>query len=99
MTLGHKIRAVRKSRGMGQEEVAFSASISQRMLRDIEHDQARFPSIWSVAGIAEALRMSLGDLLAGVDRVPVPPSKPKAVHAPQPAPTGASRRRLLTGEG
>lgn len=59
--LGAKIRGIRKSKKMSQEELAFQAKIDYSYLNAIEAGK-RNPSVKRVAEIARVLKISLKNL-------------------------------------
>ncbi|MGM9936306.1 MAG: helix-turn-helix domain-containing protein [Candidatus Ornithomonoglobus sp.] len=61
--LGKEIRKIRNSLGMSQEELAFKAGISAAHLGQIER-AAKNPTVDTVAGIADALGVSLSELFS-----------------------------------
>lgn len=61
--LGSKIQKLRKEKGMSQDELARKADIPYTTLTKIEIGVIKKPSVFAVANIAEALDVSLEDLL------------------------------------
>ncbi|MGN0163704.1 MAG: helix-turn-helix domain-containing protein [Candidatus Ornithomonoglobus sp.] len=61
--MGKEIRKIRNSLGMSQEELAFKAGISAAHLGQIER-AAKNPTVDTVAGIADALGVSLSELFS-----------------------------------
>jgi len=61
--LGKKIRNLRKKQGLSQDELARKADIPYTTLTKIEIDVIKKPSVFAVAKIAEALGVSLDDLI------------------------------------
>ncbi len=66
---GEKVRRVRRARGLSQEELAHRAGVHRTYLGGIERGE-RNPSLKNMAGIAEALGVTLSDLFRfeGEDR-------------------------------
>ena len=62
--LGSKIQKLRKEKGMSQDELARKADIPYTTLTKIEIGVIKKPSVFAVANIAEALDVSLEDLLS-----------------------------------
>lgn len=58
---GRRIRELRLSRGLSQEELAFKAKVHRTYLGGIERGE-RNPSLKNIAEIAKALGVSLGQL-------------------------------------
>jgi transcriptional regulator with XRE-family HTH domain len=65
--LASALRRLREERGMAQEEVAFAAGLSTNSVSRIERE-LNSPLWVTVKRIAEALDVSLGDLVAEVER-------------------------------
>ena len=65
LTLGQRIQAAREARNLSQPSLAAAASISQGYLSQMEQDE-RQPSLAIAARVAEALALSLDDLVEGV---------------------------------
>lgn len=61
--LGQKIQKLRKEKGMSQDELARKADIPYTTLTKIEIGVIKKPSVFAVAKIAEALEMSLDELM------------------------------------
>lgn len=61
--LGRRIVALRRQRGMTQEQLAERASVSRNHIADIELG-ARNTGVWSFLLLARALDCSLSDLFA-----------------------------------
>jgi len=58
---GDRVRELRKSKGLSQEELAFRASVHRTYLGGIERGE-RNPSLKNIKSIADALGVSLSDL-------------------------------------
>jgi transcriptional regulator with XRE-family HTH domain len=63
MTIGGKIQKLRKKMGLTQEELAKKANLSYTTLIKIESDQVKNPTIKTIRKIAEALEVSLDNLV------------------------------------
>jgi transcriptional regulator with XRE-family HTH domain len=61
-SLGKKIRTLRRLKGFSQEELGEKAKLSYKFLGEIERGEAN-PSLQSLMGIADALGVTVGDLL------------------------------------
>ena len=61
--LGQKIQKLRKEKGMSQDELARKADIPYTTLTKIEIGVIKKPSVFAVAKIAEALKISLDELI------------------------------------
>lgn len=59
---GSKIRRIRKSRGMSQQQMANSAGMSRSYFADIERGDKRPRPVYAAA-IAGALRVDIADIL------------------------------------
>jgi transcriptional regulator with XRE-family HTH domain len=65
MNLGARVEAMRKLRGLSQDELAKQAQITQGLLSRIEHDKTRNPGANALKGLARALGVSI-DYLVGL---------------------------------
>ncbi len=63
MTIGDRIRAARKAAELSQEEVARRAGLSLKGMGEIERGDVEDPHISSLAKIAHALEVPIGDLV------------------------------------
>jgi transcriptional regulator with XRE-family HTH domain len=74
-TLGHlggRIRLLREERGLSQEKLAERAGLTSKFLGEVERVETN-PSTTSIARLAAALSVSVGDLFAAGDHLlPVP---------------------------
>jgi transcriptional regulator with XRE-family HTH domain len=59
--LGKKIRAIRRAKGMSQEELAYQSKTDYSYLNEIEAGK-RNPSVKRIDAIARALKVSIKDL-------------------------------------
>lgn len=64
ITLGHRIADLRQQAGLSQEELAHLAGMERRSIQRYENAQ-RDPQYSDLLLIAHALRVHIGDLLAG----------------------------------
>lgn len=67
--LGQRIRELRKSAGITQEELGEKSSLSYKFIGELERGQVNV-SIDSIARIAEALGVKIGDLFSK-EKIPV----------------------------
>ncbi len=63
LTLGQKIKALRKQRGLTQEELAIRSQVSYTTLTKIENEGIKNPSFDSVVAISRGLSVSLENLI------------------------------------
>ncbi len=61
--LGQRIQKLRKEKGMSQDELARKADIPYTTLTKIEIGVIKKPSVFAVAKLAEALEISLDELM------------------------------------
>jgi transcriptional regulator with XRE-family HTH domain len=83
-SVGTLLKEARAAHGLSQEEVARRAGCSAGYVHKLESDRVRTPSPRVLAGLAEALALSYGDLMqaAGYDelaRSPQAPGLPGAI--------------------
>ena len=64
-TLGSRLRQLRHERGLTLLALAGDARLSTSYLADIEHDRT-VPTLGRLQAVAEALQLSVRDLLQGV---------------------------------
>ncbi len=62
-SLGEKIQRLRKGKSLSQDELARKADIPYTTLTKIEIGVIKKPSVFAVAKIAEALEISLDELI------------------------------------
>jgi len=62
MSLGQRIKALRKQRCLTQEELAIRAGVSYTTLTKVENAVIKNPSFDSVVAIAKGLKVSLDEL-------------------------------------
>ena len=58
---GKRVRELRESKGISQEELAFSAGMHRTYLGGIERGE-RNPSLKNISAIAQALQITLAEL-------------------------------------
>ncbi len=63
--LGSNIKAIRKKQGITQSELAWRCNKDKQSIERIENAKVN-PSIFILSQIAEALKISLSDLLKGL---------------------------------
>ena len=66
MTLGERLRTIRKTDGLTQDDFADKLDVSQSVISDIERDYKN-PTLYTLRRIAHALDMTMSELLQGVD--------------------------------
>lgn len=66
VTLGERIRALRQAQGWTLAVLASKADASVSYLNDLEHDRS-VPSLGKLAAVAEALGLSVTELLSGTN--------------------------------
>lgn len=66
-SLGAKLRALRRSRGLTIKDVAGASELTESFISQVERDSAN-PSIASVFRIADALAVQIGDLFDSVGK-------------------------------
>ncbi len=82
--LGQRVRQLREQRGWSQVRMEVETGVPRNVTCDIERG-ARHIGVATLCRLAAAFRITLSDLLTGVDE-PMPPSKSKAKR-----PTGKTR--------
>lgn len=75
--LGRALQAARKNAGLTQQQLCHKANLSYSTLAKIERGAIKAPSIFTVHSIAEALGLSLNELLS--DITPDTPKKKQSV--------------------
>ena len=99
MTMGERITALRKGRGMTQEQLAEKLSVSRQSVSKWELDQAT-PEVGCAVALCDLFGVSLDYLIRGMEVPPPAPEEkpaPTAEQAP-PKPTPA-RPKPLTAKG
>ena len=76
-SLGAILRDARTAHGLSQQEVADRARCSPGYVHKLEMDRVRTPSPRVLAGLAEALAVSYGELMraAGYEHTSAPPAE------------------------
>ena len=64
---GLAIRKLRIANGLTQEELGFESELTRAYISSIELDQ-KLPSITTIAKLAQALELSLSELMGFVDK-------------------------------
>lgn len=64
-TLGQRLRALRKERGLRLVDVGEAGGLSVSHLNDMEHDRTK-PSLGTLVRIAAALDLQVVEILSGV---------------------------------
>jgi transcriptional regulator with XRE-family HTH domain len=73
MTLGQKIKALRKAKGLSQRTVAAEVGINFTYLSKIENDKvdfAAFPSEETIRKLAKVLEADVDELLLMAEKIP-----------------------------
>jgi transcriptional regulator with XRE-family HTH domain len=65
--LGRRVRALRETQSLTQEQLGEKADLDQTYISDIERGE-RNPSVLIVGQLAKAFRLSLAELFAGVGK-------------------------------
>ncbi len=65
--LGRRVRGLRESQGLTQENLGEKADLDQTYISDIERGE-RNPSMLIVGQLAKAFRLSLAELFTGVEQ-------------------------------
>ena len=65
--LGRRVRALRETQGLTQEQLGEKADLDQTYISDIERGE-RNPSVLIVGQLAKAFRLSLAELFTGVEQ-------------------------------
>ena len=65
--LGRRVRALRETQGLTQEQLGEKADLDQTNISDIERGE-RNPSVLIVGQLAKAFRLSLAELFTGVEQ-------------------------------
>jgi transcriptional regulator with XRE-family HTH domain len=79
LSVGTLLKEARAAHGLSQQEVAQHAGCSAGYVHKLEADRVRTPSPRVLAGLAEALALSYGDLMqaAGYDQLEASPPAPR----------------------
>lgn len=62
MSIGQKIKTLRKDRGLNTQQLAEAANVSSSTINEIENNKGRTVTVNSLSKIADALGVSLIDL-------------------------------------
>ncbi len=65
--LGRALRAIRRDRGLSQEELSLETGVHRNYIGGIERGE-RSPSVVRVAQLADALEIELGELFSLAER-------------------------------
>ena len=65
--LGRRVRALRETQGLTEEQLGEIADLDQTYISDIERGE-RNPSVLIVGQLAKAFRLSLAELFTGVEQ-------------------------------
>jgi transcriptional regulator with XRE-family HTH domain len=63
--LAGKVKALRESKGMTQQDLAHAADLSMSIISQIEQGKRPDPRVSTLRGIANALQVTLDDLVRG----------------------------------
>lgn len=91
VALGRRVKECRHQAGKSQETLAFEARIDRTYISSVERGAAN-PSIETLANICHALGVTLSELFAPLDDVPLAPTGTRRANAAQPP--EIKRRRL-----
>lgn len=69
MTLGERLRSLRKSGGLTLKQVETETGMSVPYLSDLERDKIPNPSLETLAKLAKVHHLTVGSLLDGVDEL------------------------------
>lgn len=69
MTLGERLRSLRKGRNLTLRHVEADTGISIPYLSDLERDKVPNPSLETLGKLANVFELAVGDLLDGVDEL------------------------------
>ena len=69
MAIGERVRELRAARGLSQDQLAEAAGVQQSAISRLEREQVGDPGVMMLAGIADALKVTVDDLL-GTNRLP-----------------------------
>lgn len=64
LSLGQKIKKLRKKQGLTQEQLALKSEVSYTTFTKVENGAIKNPSFETVAAIAAGLEVSLDDLIS-----------------------------------
>ncbi|UJB63289.1 helix-turn-helix transcriptional regulator [Acidovorax sp. YS12] len=89
--LGRRVKECRHQAGKSQETLAFEACVDRTYISSVERGAAN-PSVETLANICHALGITLGELFAPLDDVPLAPTGMRRANAARPP--EIVRRRL-----
>lgn len=72
--LGERLKAIRETAGLSQQEVAFRSGLSISMVGQLEQGLKRDPRLSTLLALAEGFGLTLGQLM---DQLTAPPKKPR----------------------
>ncbi len=99
MTMGERITALRKGRGMTQEQLAEKLSVSRQSVSKWELDQAT-PEVGCAVALCDLFGVSLDYLIRGIEvPPPVPEEKPAPIAEQAPPKPTPARPKPLTAKG
>ena len=78
MTVGKRIKQIRESLGLRQEELAKRASVSRTYIIQLENDRSSKPSATVLFSIAVALGTTIAELLGKKDKTKATHELPKS---------------------
>lgn len=92
VALGKRLKQCRHSAEKSQETLAFEAHVDRTYISAIERGVAN-PSVETLANICHALNMTLAELFAPLDEVPLAPTGDRRTNAASPPEIKRSRFR------
>ena len=99
MTMGERVTALRKGRGMTQEQLAEKLSVSRQSVSKWELDQAT-PEVGCAVALCDLFGVSLDYLIRGIEvPPPVPEEKPAPIAKQAPPQPTPARPKPLTAKG
>lgn len=63
MNIGEGLKKLREQKNFSQSKLAKAARVPQSVISDIETKKTKFPRLWTVARLSEALGCTVDDLL------------------------------------
>lgn len=98
MTMGERVTALRKGRGMTQEQLAERLSVSRQSVSKWELDQAT-PEVGCAVALCDLFGVSLDYLIRGIEAPPpVPEEKPAPIAEQAPPKPTPARPKPLTAK-
>jgi len=92
VALGKRLKQCRHAAEKSQETLAFEAHVDRTYISAIERGVAN-PSVETLANICHALNMTLAELFAPLDEVPLAPTGDRRTNAASPPEIKRSRFR------